>query len=58
MSHESTWNWEEMRSKRAFLALSDGTIFRGYSVGAERDTLGEVVFNTGMSGYQEILSDP
>ncbi len=58
MSRESTWNWDEMRSKRAFLALADGTIFRGYSVGAERNSFGEVVFNTGMSGYQEILSDP
>lgn len=44
--------------KEAFLALCDGTIFRGYSAGADKDTLGEVVFNTGMTGYQEILSDP
>jgi len=52
------WNWKEQREKKAFLALEDGTILRGYSVGAPRDTLGEVVFNTGMTGYQEILSDP
>ena len=52
------WNWAEQRQKKAFLALQDGTVLRGYSVGAARDTLGEVVFNTGMSGYQEILSDP
>ena len=51
-------SWREQREKRAFLALEDGTVFRGYSVGAPRDTLGEVVFNTGMTGYQEILSDP
>ena len=52
------WNWKERREAAAFLALQDGTIFRGYSVGAPVDALGEVVFNTGMSGYQEILSDP
>lgn len=50
--------WREMREKNAFLALEDGTVFRGYSVGAPKDAVGEVVFNTGMSGYQEILSDP
>jgi carbamoyl-phosphate synthase small subunit len=42
----------------AILALEDGTIFRGISVGAEGRTLGEVVFNTAMTGYQEILTDP
>jgi carbamoyl-phosphate synthase small subunit len=52
------WNWKEKREKAAFLALEDGTILRGYSVGAKRDNVGEVVFNTGMTGYQEILSDP
>jgi carbamoyl-phosphate synthase small subunit len=52
------WNWLERREKRDFLALEDGTILRGHSVGAERDGVGEVVFNTGMAGYQEILSDP
>jgi carbamoyl-phosphate synthase small subunit len=54
----SKWDWKEKREKPAFLALEDGTILRGYSVGAKRDNVGEVVFNTGMSGYQEILSDP
>jgi carbamoyl-phosphate synthase small subunit len=52
------WNWLERREKRDFLALEDGTVLRGHSVGAERDGVGEVVFNTGMAGYQEILSDP
>lgn len=52
------WNWKERRTKKAFLALEDGSIFPGYSVGALRNTVGEVVFNTGMTGYQEILSDP
>lgn len=54
----SKWNWGEQRSRRAFLALQDGTILRGHSVGAAVDGFGEVVFNTGMAGYQEILSDP
>jgi carbamoyl-phosphate synthase small subunit len=42
----------------AILALSDGSVFHGTSVGVEGETLGEVVFNTAMSGYQEILTDP
>jgi carbamoyl-phosphate synthase small subunit len=42
----------------AILALEDGTVFKGVSVGAEGRTLGEVVFNTAMTGYQEILTDP
>ncbi len=42
----------------AILALADGTIFRGYSIGAEGQTSGEVVFNTSITGYQEILTDP
>lgn len=52
------WNWREKRDKSSFLALEDGTIFHGYSAGASRDAVGEVVFNTGLTGYQEILSDP
>jgi len=42
----------------AVLALQDGTIFRGTSIGADGKTIGEVVFNTAMTGYQEILTDP
>jgi carbamoyl-phosphate synthase small subunit len=42
----------------AILVLEDGTVFRGVSVGASGRTLGEVVFNTAMTGYQEILTDP
>jgi carbamoyl-phosphate synthase small subunit len=45
-------------STPAILALEDGTIFRGVSVGGEGKTIGEVVFNTAMTGYQEILTDP
>ena len=45
-------------SKPAILALADGSIFRGDSIGADGQTVGEVVFNTAMTGYQEILTDP
>ncbi|MDD5703541.1 MAG: carbamoyl-phosphate synthase domain-containing protein, partial [Dehalococcoidales bacterium] len=45
-------------TKRAILVLQDGTVYEGYSFGAETDTYGEVVFNTSMTGYQEILTDP
>ena len=42
----------------AVLALADGTVFRGQSIGAKGNTTGEVVFNTALTGYQEILTDP
>ncbi len=42
----------------ALLALADGTMFRGRSIGADTASVGEVVFNTAMTGYQEILTDP
>ena len=45
-------------STPAVLALQDGTVFHGTSVGADGKTIGEVVFNTAMTGYQEILTDP
>ena len=45
-------------SPSAILALADGTVFAGQSIGAAGSTLGEVVFNTSMTGYQEILTDP
>lgn len=44
--------------KTGYLVLEDGSIFQGYFFGAERETSGEVVFNTSMTGYQEILTDP
>lgn len=47
-----------MDKKRAMLVLADGTGFPGYSLGAAGETTGEVVFNTSMMGYQEILTDP
>ena len=45
-------------SKKAILVLEDGRAFRGEAFGAEGECLGEMVFNTSMSGYQEILTDP
>ena len=52
------YNWKKRRERAAFLALANGAVFRGWSFGAPVDTAGEAVFNTGMSGYQEILTDP
>ena len=45
-------------SSPAILALEDGSIFKGLAIGAEGMSVGEVVFNTAMTGYQEILTDP
>ena len=45
-------------TKRAILVLEDGSVYEGYSFGAEANTYGEVVFNTSMMGYQEMLTDP
>jgi carbamoyl-phosphate synthase small subunit len=47
-----------MPEKKAILALADGTVFRGLAFGHEGECDGEVVFNTGMTGYQEVLTDP
>ena len=44
--------------KLALLALADGSLFHGLSIGVDGETTGEVVFNTAMTGYQEILTDP
>ena len=45
-------------NKQAYLVLADGSIYEGFSFGGEADTFGEVVFNTSMIGYQEMLTDP
>jgi carbamoyl-phosphate synthase small subunit len=45
-------------ARRAHLALADGTVFPGIAFGADTTTVGEVVFTTGMTGYQEVLTDP
>jgi carbamoyl-phosphate synthase small subunit len=51
--------FQELRlTEPAILALADGTVFEGVSIGASGRTLGEVVFNTALTGYQEILTDP
>ena len=50
--------WRAERERKAFLALADGAVFHGVAFGEAIDRCGEVVFNTGMSGYQEILTDP
>jgi carbamoyl-phosphate synthase small subunit len=47
-----------LKRERAVLALEDGTVFRGYAFGQRGETVGEVVFNTSMTGYQEIMTDP
>ncbi len=47
-----------MRGRAALLALEDGSVFRGSSFGADGERFGEAVFNTGMAGYQEVLTDP
>ena len=50
---------EESRTiTSAILALADGTLFKGVSIGAEGHCVAEIVFNTAMTGYQEILTDP
>ena len=45
-------------TEQAVLAVEDGSIFQGRSIGASGETTGELVFNTAMTGYQEILTDP
>lgn len=44
--------------KKAFLILEDGTVFKGTSIGSDREVISEIVFNTSMTGYLEILTDP
>jgi carbamoyl-phosphate synthase small subunit len=46
------------KDQPALLVLADGTVYQGYSFGARGTVMGEVVFNTGMTGYQEVLTDP
>ena len=58
MKSEFEVKWRAERERKAFLALADGTVFHGVAFGAHVDRCGEVVFNTGMCGYQEILTDP
>ena len=46
------------KRQKAIIVLSDGTIFHGKAIGKPGTAFGEVCFNTGMTGYQEILTDP
>ena len=43
---------------KAFLILEDGTVFQGMSIGSPRESISEIVFNTSMTGYLEVLTDP
>ena len=43
---------------KAFLILEDGTVFKGTSIGSTREVISEIVFNTSMTGYLEVLTDP
>lgn len=54
----SSWESPVPQTNPAILVLADGTVFRGISIGAEGSSVGEVVFNTSITGYQEILTDP
>ena len=49
---------EIQSSKKAYLVLSNGMVFEGRRIGSERDSVGELVFTTGMTGYLETLTDP
>ncbi len=57
-SYEVRITMPSVDAKPALLVLADGTTYRGWSFGATGTTIGEVVFNTGMTGYQEVLTDP
>ncbi len=56
---EEAFSWKFMQTRKpGILALEDGTILRGHAFGAATNVVGEAVFNTSMTGYQEILTDP
>ena len=52
------FQWRKKRERKSYLALGDGAVFHGYGFGWPQDGPGEAVFNTGMTGYEEIISDP
>lgn len=59
LNRNTKQDWESMdKQRRAVLALEDGTVYSGWALGAGDKTQGEVVFNTSMTGYQEVLTDP
>ena len=47
-----------INSQKAYLVLQDGTVFEGNAIGKIGTTTGEIAFNTGMTGYQEVFTDP
>jgi len=51
-------NWNGGEKMKAFLILEDGTVFEGTHIGADKDIISEIVFNTSMAGYLEVLTDP
>ena len=57
---KATVNLDEGKGEqmKAFLILEDGTVFTGTSIGSTRDMISEIVFNTSMTGYLEVLTDP
>lgn len=55
---EETWTKQERQSMKAFLILEDGTVFEGTHIGVEKEVISEIVFNTSMAGYLEVLTDP
>jgi len=59
LEQPSRWKWHDRREeKMAYLVLEDGSVYEGKAFGALTESVGEVVFNTGMTGYQEVLTDP
>ncbi len=58
LQHNIQHNMKYSSRNQAILLLNDGTVFYGKSIGIEGKTFGEVCFNTGMTGYQEIFTDP
>jgi len=52
------FNASVKKERRALLVLEDGSVFEGNAFAGSGETMGEVVFNTGMTGYQEVITDP
>ena len=56
--YHQTYSGKAGWTMKAFLILEDGTVFTGQSIGANREVISEIVFNTSMTGYLEVLTDP
>jgi len=57
-SEQISVHFNQEKAPPAVLVLEDGSVFKGIAIGAIGETVGELVFNTSMTGYQEILTDP